>query len=1218
MPTNTWTFSKRWKITAQLRTDSPLHIGNGDTVSHPHASENENVNACIKNYADKPYLPGTTLKGKFRAWLEERLGDDYPQEINALFGFLDPDKQTGMGGKAEFHDAQLITELPGGKNYPCWQQASQTYIETSVAMDRMTRTAAHRKLFHTERVPPNVGFKIIITGQMNDTEAALVLAVLNSFKEPEQAPALGAEDTAGNGRMSLFGRIEVACLDAEQVSAWLSCKNLLSVETAFDKLEPEEITAKLQPVLAKLGEKNQCQRLQLTIQMDGPFLINNPDVEKPKGEQKKGEAVHKPLLDSQGKPLLNGKSLRGALRAQGERILRSLSVECCNTDKPCKAIATLEEVETKLCPACRIFGAGGWQSPLRINHFKYKGEIRPSECQDFVAIDRFHGGGKDGAKFNIAYYFRPQFTGTIEFDDRLEPWGKGLLALVLRDLREGDIKLGFGASKGYGGIEQVSVTQAELLTEQDIAAFRQKFCQQHRSNLNAEAAVQESAVNKTFVAANNPSTPERNNFYNPYQFIPVLPLDASGWLDKEEFTTGRHYHSHGLYSRQDAQGGPIYHGRLQCKLKTETPIFIGSKREEGTAPVVVNNYFFDKEIAIPATSLRGMLSSLAETASNSALRVMENGLLSYRKTTDATKPKDRPLSEIGMIVEEDDNLKLIPFAQKWALKEACSDSEMKTFLEQNSCATWSSDNPQIYYFEFNDDTGKPEGLPIPAGSLTAIPRRLRPCILRILGKNQREKEIPDTKKHEMLIQVSKEFVDDFNGYIKGTHKLTINPKAIQRFEQLANQRTDSQKQESLEHDEQRLPYNLKGTIRNNNPAKYGHKLRLKTGDLVYFRTDEQDNNIVAEIAFSAIWRGRIENKDQNAANVHDFFSPELRPFNPNRNSLSPAELLFGFVEEREKDKTYPEQALAFAGKVRIGAGRLTAGQNQDVLLEHPVTLKILSSPKLPSPALYFQPKPQKNPVQSGYIAKRELNPEQHQPNGRKYYLHAMRQATHPAQVQKLTATGGVATGGDTLYPWQSGNNENPEQKAIIRPIKVGTVFEFYMDFDNLNAWELGLLCYALKPAPSYRHKIGMGKPIGLGSVDISIESLKLIDRRQRYAEDPFDINHDDKAGNGRYNVNADKIPSVDQLRETFAVTMNNNIRKAIEMLGNPHNVKAPVHYPQVKAKNIEIETYQWFVANDSGSGKKPNKIEPKKQPLNPITTGTEQLPTLTRHEWADE
>jgi CRISPR-associated protein (TIGR03986 family) len=275
--------------------------------------------------------------------------------------------------------------------------------------------------------------------------------------------------------------------------------------------------------------------------------------------------------------------------------------------------------------------------------------------------------------------------------------------------------------------------------------------------------------------------------------------------------------------------------------------------------------------------------------------------------------------------------------------------------------------------------------------------------------------------------------------------------------------------------------------------------------------------------------------------------------------------------------------LSFAGKVRISTG-LTISEEQ---LEQETTLKILASPKLPSPSLYFRNKigPQT------YIAKHDLNPKDHQAKGREQYLHALRQINNPENVQKLSPTGNIANSGVALFPWESGNNDHQEQKVKIKPIKTGTEFEFNVDFDNLTAWELGLLCYAIKPSEHYRHKLGMGKPIGLGTVNISIEKLELIDRQQRYGEDTLDAE--------RYN---DQQLDVDTLRNSFIATMDADVHRALELIGDPHNVKAPVHYPQVYGQNIENETYRWFVANDHG----------RNQIMEPISSTTEQLPQLSR------
>jgi len=81
--------------------------------------------------------------------------------------------------------------------------------------------------------------------------------------------------------------------------------------------------------------------------------------------------------------------------------------------------------------------------------------------------------------------------------------------------------------------------------------------------------------------------------------------------------------------------------------------------------------------------------------------------------------------------------------------------------------------------------------------------------------------------------------------------------------------------------------------------------------------------------------------------------------------------------------------------------------------------------------------------------------------------------------------------------------QHESQLSRIRPLKPGVRFAFTIHFDNLRDYELGALLWALQPRSSagenYVHKIGMGKPLGMGAVQIDHVNLKLTDRiAQRY------------------------------------------------------------------------------------------------------------------------
>lgn len=104
-----------------------------------------------------------------------------------------------------------------------------------------------------------------------------------------------------------------------------------------------------------------------------------------------------------------------------------------------------------------------------------------------------------------------------------------------------------------------------------------------------------------------------------------------------------------------------------------------------------------------------------------------------------------------------------------------------------------------------------------------------------------------------------------------------------------------------------------------------------------------------------------------------------------------------------------------------------------------------------------------------------------------------------------------------------GAGPNQEKVATnFRPAKKGAVFQARIRYENLRPYELGALLTALELPQGCAHKLGMGKPLGLGSFRISVQELREINRRQRYSEF-FD------AGSGRLVTGA--TPATPQRRQ---------------------------------------------------------------------------------------
>ena len=108
-----------------------------------------------------------------------------------------------------------------------------------------------------------------------------------------------------------------------------------------------------------------------------------------------------------------------------------------------------------------IFGASELAAAVRFSDFTSVCAAATAR-QEYLAIDRFTGGGAAGLKFNAEHALSPELNGTVTINlGRLAPEHLGLIALTLRDLIEGDISFGMGWAKGNGRCT-ARVTKAHL------------------------------------------------------------------------------------------------------------------------------------------------------------------------------------------------------------------------------------------------------------------------------------------------------------------------------------------------------------------------------------------------------------------------------------------------------------------------------------------------------------------------------------------------------------------------------------------------------------------------------------------------------------------------------------------------------------------------------------------------------------------------------------
>ncbi len=460
-------FNNRWRIDGYLTTKTPLHIGNGFTTTHPDLNDENGpieITAVETDSNGRAYIPGTTIKGNLRSWFERsNVGSSITDQ---LFGSRETDEENAVGGKAEFWNTYARTSQNIEYSAAYWKPYRLTDITVSVSIDRDTRTAAEKKLFHYEFVPPGIVFEISISVQdADDDEVACLLYVLQNGFSGNNPIAIGA--STGNGCGVLEWNLkDISKIDPVGIQKWIDEGSTTVGLNALMPLSSEERTDLIQKADSKkIVTPDTSLGVGLKLNFKGLFLVNDPSRVK-----KDETAAHMPRINHEGKIVLPAESFRGAFRSQTERIIRTIGGSACNPsvlserNRPC-TISKIQELQEKLCPACQVFGGTGWKSSVSFNDFVMCNDKEPI-TQEFVAIDRFTGGGADGLKFNAKAVPEPELEGIIYIDmDRINPCGLGMLTLTFRDLIEGDITFGFGSSKGYGACtaEIIDITIPSVL-----------------------------------------------------------------------------------------------------------------------------------------------------------------------------------------------------------------------------------------------------------------------------------------------------------------------------------------------------------------------------------------------------------------------------------------------------------------------------------------------------------------------------------------------------------------------------------------------------------------------------------------------------------------------------------------------------------------------------------------------------------------------------------
>lgn len=494
-------------IHVSAKTSSALHVGGGASGEDDHALFRRREDGAL-------LLPGTGIAGALRAHLTRIVpamtgleAQGYKVVCDALnpqntidevcgcvvchlMGDVFPGTTVVDGHEIKARASRLIIDdvvVP----------SSDTHIRDGVGIDRVTGAANReaRAKFALETVAREIEFGIDIELEEDDDAAKIDIALLALVLDEWHKGRIRLGGRSNRG----LGAIEILTTDAWKLDTAYRVDDLMVLLhgdplpdekriNLFDSYPPRsEYQSTYEP---EPGSVQSWIEIKFDVQAQGFFLAND-------ASQADAIGFGHVSMDS----VLPGSSLRGVLRSQAERIARTITnltsenehdfLDHCPASNPLAlrrspndphpeleaGVSRLQwsndfSAQEKQQPtadmfdlADRLFGNTHFGSRLVVEDLSLIGDPVWKPL-DFLAIDRFTGGGADKLKFDALALWQPRFAGRLYLEAPL-PWELGWLLYTLKDLIDERVTVGFGGAKGFGRItlENVRITIGRAYAE---------------------------------------------------------------------------------------------------------------------------------------------------------------------------------------------------------------------------------------------------------------------------------------------------------------------------------------------------------------------------------------------------------------------------------------------------------------------------------------------------------------------------------------------------------------------------------------------------------------------------------------------------------------------------------------------------------------------------------------------------------------------------------
>jgi hypothetical protein len=405
------------EIEASLEVHSPLAIGGGDSLGD---------NPILRDQAGRSFIPGTSLAGALRAALAARR--------------LDPCALLG-GARSDDRGDPSALFLDDAMEIDTDEPATRIERRDHVRIDPGTATAMVGRKYERERVVVGTRYRLHLEWRPRDplVEARGGPAFVALLQILADGLSLGAGTRRGMGTLVVAGGFRLKRCDigtAAGLLDWLVSERQEPVSC------PDAAAVAMQLGLASPPSVARREGLSLELQLaiaDGLIVRG---LGRRDGARKEADAstYARPGRGGRLERVIPATSLVGALRHRCLKICAAVGAR--DTDLVEYLFGGEPETERHQAGRLRVEDA-----PITDGT-----ELRHAR----TAIDPWVGGARDGFLFDEDVQFGGRVTLVLSVDpppkgqELLHLPALGLLAMVLRDLWEGDLPVGGEASIGRG------------------------------------------------------------------------------------------------------------------------------------------------------------------------------------------------------------------------------------------------------------------------------------------------------------------------------------------------------------------------------------------------------------------------------------------------------------------------------------------------------------------------------------------------------------------------------------------------------------------------------------------------------------------------------------------------------------------------------------------------------------------------------------------------